>query len=115
MDNVNNDKKLIAHTIGQKIYNLRTEKKYSRECLAEKTNLSANYIYEIEKGNYMLGCIPIIDICNALEITPTELLSDFILPPKSVLKETLASTLDKLCEKDCKILLTLIKMMSEST
>ena len=82
-----------------------------RQVLAEKSNLSANYIYEIENGNYMLGCIPIIDICNALEVTPTELLSDFITLPKNILKETLATELDELCEKDCKIILTLINIM----
>lgn len=59
----------------------------------------------------MLGCIPIIDICNALEITPTELLSDFIVLPKNILKETLSTELDKLSERDCKIILTMIKMM----
>ena len=49
MNNVNNEKKnIIAQTIGKKIYNLRNAKKYSREFLAEKVNLSANYIYEIE-------------------------------------------------------------------
>lgn len=114
MGNIDNDKKKnISQTIGKKIYELRTQKKYSREFLAEKTNLSANYIYEIENGNYMLGCIPIIDICNALEITPTELLSDFLMQPKKILEETIAKELDKLCETDCNMILTLIKMMSE--
>lgn len=64
-------------------------------------------------GNYTLGCVPIIDICNALKITPTELLSDFVELPKSVLSETLMSELDNLSEKDCKIVLTLIKMLKE--
>ena len=58
-----------------------------------------------------MGCIPIIDICNALEITPTELLSDFIVLPKNILKETLSTELDKLSERDCEIILTMIKMM----
>lgn len=114
MNDVDNSRKtMIAKTIGKKIYQLRTEKKYSREFLAEKTNLSANYIYEIENGNYMLGCVPIIDICNALEITPTELLRDFINLPRNILNETLYSELEKLDEKNCQIILTIIKMMSE--
>ena len=52
-----------------------------------------------------------LDICNALEITPTELLSDFIVLPKNILKETLSTELDKLSERDCEIILTMIKMM----
>lgn len=59
----------------------------------------------------MLGCIPIIDICNTLEITPTELLSDFLTMPQSVLKETLSTKLDNLSERDCEIVLTMINMM----
>lgn len=114
MNNFENERKsTIAKAVGKKIYALRTHQKYSREFLAEKVNLSANYIYEIEHGNYTLGCVPIIDICNALKITPTELLSDFVELPKSVLSETLISELDKLSEKDCKIVLTLIKMLKE--
>jgi len=104
-------KALIAKTIGKKIYNLRNNKKYSREILAEKSNLSANYIYEIENGNYVLGCIPIINLCNALETTPTELLSDFITTPQKLLQESLSTELSNLSKKNCEIILTMIKMM----
>lgn len=49
MNNLESERKAtIAKAIGKKIYTLRTRQKYSREFLAEKVNLSANYIYEIE-------------------------------------------------------------------
>ena len=41
-------KKEIAQYIGKNIFELRKAKKLSREQFAEKTNLSANFIYEIE-------------------------------------------------------------------
>ena len=56
MNNVDNEKKnIIAQTSGKKIYYLRNAKKYSREFLAEKVNLSANYKYEIENRKLYVG------------------------------------------------------------
>ena len=111
---MNSKKNIISKNIGKKIYELRTNKKYSREFLAEKTNLSPNYIYEIENGNYTIGCIPLINLCNALEITPTQLLLDFIDIPKKELEEILPLELSDLCEGDSKIILELIKLMKKN-
>ena len=59
-------KETIAQEIGYKIYQLRKQHKLSREKLAEYSNLSPHYIYYLEKGKYLPGCIAIIDLCNAL-------------------------------------------------
>ena len=48
-----NIKEEIAQYIGKIVLELRKSHKLSREQFAEKTNLSSNYIYEIEKGNYI--------------------------------------------------------------
>lgn len=52
---IDDRKKEIAQYIGKKIFELRKSKKLSREQFAEKTNLSANYIYEVENGNSIPG------------------------------------------------------------
>ena len=41
----------IAKTFGTNLLQLRKQKGYTREELAEKSNLSANYIYGLEKRN----------------------------------------------------------------
>ena len=61
---IDNRKEEIAQYIGKKVLELRKSKKLSREQFAEKTNLSANYIYEVEKGNSIPGSMALIDICN---------------------------------------------------
>ena len=68
---IDDRKKEIAQYIGKKILDLRKSQKLSREQFAEKTNLSANYIYEVEKGNSIPGCIALIDICNFCKIAPS--------------------------------------------
>ena len=80
MDKICNDKRkgFISAEIGKKIYDLRKLKKLSREQLAEKSNLSTTYIFDIENGKSMPSCLTIIDICNALDISSSEILDDFL-------------------------------------
>ena len=57
---------------------LRKSKKLSREQLAEKSNLSTTYIFDIENGKSMPSCLTLIDICNALCVSSSEILDDFL-------------------------------------
>lgn len=102
----------ISKSVGKKILELRLKKGFTRDQLAEMCNLSSNYIYELEKGTYSLGSVPMIDLCNALDTTPTILLSEFLLNKKSVLVESISEQIHKLNDKEVKILLTLLEMLS---
>jgi len=46
-----NKREQIAKVFGANLLQLRKQKGYTREELAEKSNLSANYIYGLEKRN----------------------------------------------------------------
>ena len=61
-------KKILSKNIGNKIYELRKANKLSREKFAEICNLSSQHIYYMEKGEFLPGCLTIIDICNNLII-----------------------------------------------
>ncbi|MDD3150132.1 MAG: helix-turn-helix transcriptional regulator [Candidatus Gastranaerophilales bacterium] len=58
---------------GQKIRILRTQKNFSREYLAEKTNLSTYYIGQIERGEHNITFNVLIDLANAFDIEIKEL------------------------------------------
>lgn len=73
-----NKKKYVSITIGKKIYKLRKSKKLSREQLAEKSNLSTTYIFDLENGKSMPSCLTLIDICNALEVNSSVILDEFL-------------------------------------
>lgn len=107
-----NRKAEIAQYIGNKIYNLRKEHKLSREQFAEKTNLSPNYIYEIEKGNSVPGCIALIDICNTFGIAPSYLLEDYLDTNVHTASELLNSDFDKLTKYEKKLAIDIINLMA---
>lgn len=72
----------IAKTLGSNLLKLRKLRGYTREELAEKSNLSANYIYGLENGTYLPGCLALIDLSNALNVTITRLTRRFFFKQK---------------------------------
>ncbi len=65
-------------SIGKNIRRFRTEKKMMQETLAEMTNLSANYIGMLERGEKIPSLTSLIHIANALGITADMLLCDVL-------------------------------------
>lgn len=68
----------ISKNLGENLLKIRKDRGYTREELAEKSNLSANYIYGLETGTYLPGCIALIDLSNALNITTSQLLDKYL-------------------------------------
>lgn len=69
MDKVTNEK-----TIGSRIMNLRKDKRYSREQLAELSGISTSFLYEIEIDKKGFSANTLMNLCSALEVS-----SDYIL------------------------------------
>ncbi len=67
---LNLDLKLIGHNI--KVY--RKLQKLTQAQLAEKTNLSNVHIAHLESGNSKMSLGTLIKLCNALEVTPNDIL-----------------------------------------
>lgn len=106
-------RKEIATTLGQNLLRLRKAKNYTREELAEKSNLSANYIYGLENGTYLPGCLALIDLSNALDSSPSQLLNNYIDNKKNNFIENISKNLDTLTERDLNLLLTIIEFLSK--
>ena len=60
--------------IGEKIKNIRNEKKITQEELAEMAEISVGYISNIETAKKKVSLTTIIKICNALDISLNSLL-----------------------------------------
>ena len=65
-------------SIGKYIRQYRTERKMRQEDLAEKANLSPNYIGMIERGEKIPSLETLIDILNALEVSADMVLCDVL-------------------------------------
>ena len=60
--------------LGKRIASLRRKRRLTQEQLAEKTELSTNYISHIENSRSIPSLETVMKLCAALEITPNELL-----------------------------------------
>lgn len=87
-------------TIGRNIKKYRIEKKLRQEDLAEKTDLSSNYIGMVERGEKTPSLETFISILNALEISADMVLAD-VLKQGYVVKNSLFSEdMKKLSQED---------------
>lgn len=99
----------IAKNFGNNLLKLRKERGYTREELAEKSNLSANYIYGLENATYLPGCLALIDLSNALNVTTTDLLDGYIKNKNNIFVEKISENIDKLSDKDLELILNIIE------
>ena len=60
--------------LGKRIARFRKDKGLSQEKLAEKSEISNNYLSNIENNHSIPSLETIIKICTALNVTPDELL-----------------------------------------
>lgn len=70
--------KSLDKYIGKKIRGIRTSKTMTSEELAEKTNTAHGTIRNIESGA-SLSLSLLLSIANALEVSPNDLLYDYII------------------------------------
>lgn len=71
-------KKEFNIEIGVIIKEIRKKKNISLEQMSYRTMMSPSYIMQIEKGVNGITLNKFIIICNALEISPKEILEDFL-------------------------------------
>lgn len=83
-------------TIGKNIRKYRIERKMRQEDLAEKTNLSPNYIGMVERGEKIPSLETFIAILNALDITADMVLCDVLNKGYLMKSSLLNDKLDKL-------------------
>lgn len=115
MDSNENDKRreLIAKNLGNTLLKLRKKRGYTREQLAEKSNLSANYIYGLENGAYLPGYIALIDLANALNVTTSQLTEQDISNKQNIFLEQFSRELDILSKRDLDLLLNIINFLKD--
>lgn len=105
----------ISITLGKNLLKFRKEKGYTREELAEKSNLSANYIYGLENDTYLPGCIALIDLSNALDINVSQLLDKYLLNNRNDVIEQISMEINKLSDRDVKLVIQILDFLTRNS
>lgn len=87
-------------TIGKNIRKFREIKKLRQEDLAEKTDLTTNYIGMIERGEKIPSLETFINILNSLGVSTDMVLSDVLDNGYTVKDSLLNEKLEKLVPED---------------
>lgn len=87
-------------TIGKNIWKFREIKKLRQEDLAEKTDLTTNYIGMIERGEKIPSLETFINILNSLGVSADMVLSDVLDNGYKVKDSLLNEKLEKLVPED---------------
>ncbi|HVJ08354.1 MAG TPA: helix-turn-helix transcriptional regulator [Acidisarcina sp.] len=67
----------VKSRFGTRLRQLREERGYSQEELAERAGLHRNYVGGIERGERNVALENIIKLAKALSVTPADLFADF--------------------------------------
>ena len=106
-------KKVMAKNIGNNIHKYRTLSKLTREQLAEKSNLTASHIYQLEIGNSVPTLITAIDICNSLKISLSQLTDDLLFDDINKFMDATSKNFSKLSDKEKNAVVHLIENLSQ--
>ena len=98
----------ILDVIGLKIKNIRIKKGYTQDFLAEKINISTDLLRNIENGRNIGSLATLINICNALDITPNFLFSDLINNKNSEIDQKLHDYISQLSQSNRDVLKEII-------
>ena len=72
---VNDDN--LREVLSQNIKSARLSSNLTQENLAEKSEISLNFLKDIEGSRSGISLVTLINLCNSLNTTPNELLKDF--------------------------------------
>lgn len=76
---VKRDRKTLI-VLGQEIRRLRKERRLSQNELADRANLSRNFISMLERGERAISVMTILDIADALGVEPAALFAGYSPP-----------------------------------
>ena len=96
------------YSIGKNLRQCRLAKKMRQEDLAEKTNLSPNYIGMLERGEKLPALDTFIDILNALDASADVVLADVLNARYDIKTSLISEKVQKLSSKEQKTVLDIV-------
>lgn len=104
-------KELDFAVIGQRIKEVRCEKKLTQEYLANMTGVNVSHISNIETNKVKVSLTLLVGICNALDVTMDFLLENEYHTPTSTLEKELLNTVKDMPKDKLETLLKIAKIL----
>lgn len=104
-------KELNFSIIGQRIKEVRCEKKLTQEYLANVTGVNVSHISNIETNKVKVSLTLLVGICNALDVTMDYLLENEYHNPTSSTEKELFNTVKDMQKEKLEILLRIAKVL----
>lgn len=101
------------HTIGNKLFEIRKKAGLTQSEVAEAANLSDRTYADIERGTVNMRIETVLKICEALHITPDEVLTEEN-PTLAHKRSEISARLDKCAPKQVETALKLVSVYLDS-
>ncbi len=75
------DNESLKNSISYELKQFRIQANLTQEELADKANISLAFLQDIEYGRSGVSILTLISLCNALGITPNDILRNFLSQP----------------------------------
>ena len=99
--------KIIGNTYKQ----IRKSKKFTQEEVAEKSDLTPEYLSKFENGKYNASIYNIILLCKAIDTKPTQLFNQFFEDNSIAIVTTITDELKDMDISDQQLILNLIRRL----
>lgn len=99
--------KIIGNTYKQ----IRKSKKFTQEEVAEKSDLTPEYLSKFENGKYNASIYNIILLCKAIDTSPTQLFNQFFEDNSIAIVTTITDELKDMDISDQQLILNLIRRL----
>ena len=96
-------------SIGRHIREIRSQRKLTQEQLAEKVELSPNYLGAIERGEKIPALETLLSILNALNAPSNLVLQDVVNADYPIKSTVISEKIDSLSKRDKEILYAVIE------
>ena len=97
--------------IGQRIKQVRSDKKLTQEYLANVTGVNVSHISNVETNKVKVSLTLLVGICNALDVTMDYLLENEYHTPNSTLEKELINTMKDMPKDKLETLLRIAKVL----
>ncbi len=103
---------IIDYTLlGKRLAEIRKSKKITQEKLAEMTNLANNYISNIENHRSIPSLETLMKLCEALEVTPNDILLGTSTHSKQYMGDELQNKINQCTPKEKRLIDGLVSLL----